>query len=104
MDDLDFHIFRPVALPTRFFGAPALPALLNIAFSTIVLLSILLLKLRINIAALVGTYFATMIGAHILLIQLGARDPHLTTLIQTLRISIRKPRGFGRARQKVYYP
>jgi len=104
MDDIDIRILRPVALPPRFFGAPLLPAVINVSFCMLTFCAMIVLRLKINVSALVLATFIAMFVCHILLVQLGGKDPHLSTLIQTLRIALRKPRGIGRARRKVYYP
>ena len=104
MDDIDIRIYRPVALPARFFGAPALPAVFNMAFATLIFLFLLFMDVRINITVLVAAFLGTLIGGHIILIQMGAKDPHLSTLIQTLRFAIRRPRSLGRLKRKEYHP
>lgn len=104
MEDIDIRILRPVALPRRFFGAPEVPAVINVSFCMMVFCAMIVFRVKINSTVLLMAALLAMFICHVLLIQLGSKDPHLSSLIQTLRIARRKPRGIGRARRKVYHP
>ena len=92
MRDISFRIYRPVALPQKFFGAPAMPAFLNFFVSIFLLMAAATFEFFFP-----PVFIATGIGGHIALMLYGAREPHVTTLIQTGRKSRRRPSNFGRS-------
>ncbi|MPR09534.1 hypothetical protein [Microvirga tunisiensis] len=100
MKDIQVKIFRPVALPQKFFGAPALPALLNFCLMSFGFLGSALFQfLTPPLFLIVG------FAVHIFLIGSGFREPHMTTLFQTGHLLLRAPRNMGRrSKTRTFYP
>jgi hypothetical protein len=91
MRDVHVPIYRPVALPQKFFGAPAMPALLNFMFAPFLLMG------SATFEFFFPPFFIFLgIFTHFLLMMWGSREPHLTTLIQTGHKSRKTPRNYGR--------
>lgn len=92
MRDIQFRIYRPVALPQKFFGAPAMPAFLNFFASIFLLMASATFEFFFP-----PVFVVTLIVGHVALMLYGAREPHVTTLIQTGNRSRKRPKNFGRS-------
>ncbi|MFC3637146.1 VirB3 family type IV secretion system protein [Camelimonas fluminis] len=91
MRDIQVRIYRPVALPQMFFGAPALPGFFNFILGPFLLMSSALFEFPFP-----PVFVVTTVAGHVFLMMWGSRDPHLTTLIQTGHRSRRSPKNLGR--------
>ena len=99
MQDISVKIFRPVAMPKQFAGAPETPAILSIGICSIIFF----------VAAMADTDFPIfwvflMIAIHLSLIAIYTKEPHLSTLMNTFQATNRTARSIGPARDKTYYP
>ena len=100
MKDIQIRIYRPVALPEKFFGAPALPGFLSFVVWIFVLMSMAAFSVPFPPLAVVG-----LVASHITILMWGAREPHMSSLIQTGRKSRFRARIMGRrSRQHVFLP
>lgn len=100
MRDIQHRIYRPVALPQRFFAVPMLPAFFNFAASILLFVSLVMLEMPLQPIPLFGG-----IIAHCVLLVAGSREPHMTTLLQTWRHTLAAPRNLGRrSRKRIFHP
>ena len=99
MRDIQVKIFRPVAMPKQFAGAPEGPAFINIAINTIFFFVASVADLPMPIAIIF-----LMIVVHVMLISLYSREPHLTTLMNTFNATRRKARSIGPTHDADYNP
>ncbi|MBQ4084789.1 MAG: hypothetical protein IJC30_03955 [Alphaproteobacteria bacterium] len=71
-------ILKTVAAPVKLFWAPFLPALANIALQSPIMI-ILIGIYNVNPLFVVSTIF----GMHLFLIVAGAKEPHLSRMMQS---------------------
>jgi hypothetical protein len=95
VQDIDTKIYRPVSLPQRFAGAPLLPASFSIVFAVCCFLFLILSDFGVPVPMSVLGLLVSLFGSHLALVMLGAKEPHMTTLIQTMRFSLKKCRRIG---------
>lgn len=88
-------IFRPVSMPQKFVGAPLLPAVFCVTFSVLSFLFLVFYDFGLDNVVIVVGFLTALIGGQMALIMLGAKEPHMTTLIQTMRYSLQKCRRIG---------
>ena len=88
-------IFRPVSMPQKFVGAPLLPAIFCMCFSVLSFLFLVFYDFGLDNVFVVVGFLAALIGSQLCLVLLGAKEPHMTTLIQTMRYSLQKCRRIG---------
>ena len=82
---MDVRVHRPVALPPKFIGAPRLPAAVSIVtWSTIMM------------------FLFGMIISHIMLMYIGFKEPHLSSLISTFHKTKVTARTIGRGRGRIF--
>lgn len=100
MRDIQIRVHRPVALPAKFFGVPLVPGFLSFTFWVFVLVSMAAFYVPFPPLAGVG-----LVVSHLVLMMLGAREPHMSYLMQTGRKSRWRARTMGRrSRQHVFLP
>ncbi len=100
MKDIQVRVYRPVAMPEKFFGAPALPGFLSFTGWIFVLMSMAAFSLPMPPLAIIG-----LVVSHVFLVMYGAKEPHISNLIQTGRKSRIQARTMGRrSRQHVFLP
>ena len=97
-------IYRPVSMPQKFMGAPLLPGIFCLFFSVFSFLFLIFYDFGINSTFVVVGFLGSMIGGHMILIMIGSKEPHLTTLIQTMRFSLHKARQIGRPPARRFWP
>ena len=93
------RILKAVAIPSTLFWAPQLPALLNMALHALLMIY--------------GWAFARMsplmfiiscIIVHIFIAAQGAREPHLTTVLQAWAVSKKGTRNLIKGKTRKYVP
>jgi hypothetical protein len=100
MRDIQIKVYRPVALPQKFFGAPDLPGLLSFCVWVFVLMGMAAFYFPFPPLAII-----LLVVSHVALMMWGAREPHMSFLMQTIRKAQMKPRTMGRrSRQHTFLP
>lgn len=93
MTDIQVQVHRPVAFPSKFLGAPLWPAgMLGMAM-IVVMMVIIITSQPLWILVPILAYGPL----HVMLIYLGHREPHLSTLMATYHHTQTSARNIGRA-------
>lgn len=93
------RILKAVALPSTLFWAPQLPALANMALHS------LLMIYGWAFARLSPlTFIISLLICHIFIAGQGAREPHLTTVLQAWAVSKKGTRNLVKSKTRKYVP
>ncbi|WP_262266968.1 MULTISPECIES: VirB3 family type IV secretion system protein [Microvirga] len=104
MQDIDTKIYRPVSMPQKFVGAPLLPAVFSLCFSVLSFLFLVFYDFGLPNALVVLGFLVSIFVGHGALVMLGGKEPHMTTLIQTMRYSLQKCRRIAGKSQRRFWP
>ena len=104
MQDIDTKIYRPVSMPQKFAGAPLLPAVFSLCFAVLSFLFLIFYDFGLSNLLVVLGFLASIFAGHMALIMLGSKEPHMTSLIQTMRYSLQKCRRIGGKPQRRFWP
>lgn len=96
---MDVRVHRPVALPPKFIGAPRLPAALSIVTWSTVMMFLFGNK---DVALWGILCLFGMIISHIMLMYIGFKEPHLSSLISTFHKTKVTARTIGRGRGRIF--
>ena len=93
------RILKAVALPSTLFWAPQIPAMANMA------LHALLMIYGWAFAKLSPlTFIISFLILHIFIAAQGAREPHLTTVLQAWAVSKKGTRNLIKSKTRKYVP
>ncbi len=100
MIDIQVRVHRPVALPEQFFGAPVIPAVITDGAWMLVFFAMILFYFPFPPLGVI-----LLVANHVAFMMWGAREPHMSTLVQTMRRNMWTPRNMGRrSRQHTFLP
>lgn len=91
-------------MPQKFVGAPSLPAVFSMLFSLFTFMLLIFMELDINVLIITVGFLVSLLCGHFAIMSMGSREPHLTSLIQSIRHSSRKPRILGARAKRAFEP
>jgi hypothetical protein len=99
MSDISKVVYRPVAFPKKFLGAPQLPAVTGLLANFLIMIVFFIDKNH-ALWGLLGMFLIPIV--HGFIMYLGFKEPHLESLMKTYHLTVIAPRtieGRGKSRR-----